>query len=479
MRFVATLLTTNDVLQTLLEVYCQSKEEAIARARKLALSDIRFDANLLHCFTNQEDRKWSDEALLIGLDILDAVSERDRLVLGVMTFLKHANPKVRSKAALFISRRRPNLTWIADLTTQSDARVRANIIEGLYGIKEDFIARLFRKHVNDPDNRVAGNAILGLYRLGDADSILLIDDLAKHENPKFRVTSAWCMGQTGDPRFANALVSQLSDADKLVRKQALLALGNIKKALAEVRNRNPLRLAIRKHRSESDTDCISTTVRKDSEEIVRQVLPTEFLVKAGGKYIRQYRVQEYDRSAPIEVVFAVCLPPGEDPVFNVAFEQALRGCSTILRPKDKLQVINLSHKTQLGCSAREIRESTAVMKKVLENIDFGSPHLNLVVVGANSETLIIDRLIDIGSNVAAALYVVAVAPEWKTSELRRRVVANDGMFRESDQFDLSETCFEICLSLLHHYRIEWKKAEGDIELEVRSADGRGSAVYQD
>lgn len=477
-KFAAGLLGIQEILQMLLEIYCQSAEKAITLARKLSLSDPRLDAALLHCFRDREIWDWSDNALLIALDILDAISERDRLVLGVLTFLKHPNAKIRSKAALFISRRRPNLTWIEDLSVHSDARVRANIIEGLSGIEEDFVAPLFRRHVDDEDNRVAGNAVLGLYRLGAPESIQLISEMARNECSKFRVTSAWVMGQTGDPRFLAILTTQLSDPERLVRTQALRSLVILKKALVAAQTGTPLRLAILSHRSDAAEHSALTPALDESGQSVRSIPATRFFLKMGGRFVKNYSVQEYSCSTPLETSFVLCLPEQEDEAVDAGFEKGIERCTSLRRTKDKFEVTKLTHEKYFRCSAVKTGESAAAsLKKTLDEISFGSPNETFILVIATSYTWIVDRLLEGG--FGPSLQVIAVSPHCQKPELRQQVLEGGGCYRIAGADEMAQACFEMYSALLHHYRITWEEEDkGNLELEVRSESGAGSTLFQ-
>jgi HEAT repeat protein len=476
LRFAASLLPLRDLAQMLLELYVQSKEKAIGVAEKLAAADPRFDATLLECL-REDSNGWSDDALLVGLDILDTVSERDRLVLNVLRLLKHDNPKLRSKAALFIARRRPYLRWVTDLSREPDARVRANTLESLFEIQEDFIAPLFRQHLTDDNNRVAGNAVLGLYRLGDTSAIQFLERMAKDERPNFRNTGAWVMGQTGDPRFSSTLAGQLSDPDKLVRRQALLGLGEIKKAFKMTRDRSPLDIRIIKHGVEKGREQLITTVASPSGQAVRGLPGTRFLLKAGAGFVREYKSQEFDCKVPVNVCLVECLPHKEEDAVSAGFEEALKMCLALRRAKDKLSSSQLTYDTQLRCYASDVAASATILTNALSDIDFAASNLQLIIVGATREKHIVERLVDFGSRSTATVHLIAVAPEWRTPELRHQISAGGGYTLDADPSEVSAVCFAMHSALLHHYRLDWQHTKGNLELEVRADSATGITTY--
>ena len=77
------------------------------------------------------------------------------------------------------------------LLTKRDPRVRANAIEALWGSDSALARGLFREASRDVNNRVAGNALLGLYLLGDTSAVPQILKMAAQPDPLFRATAAW------------------------------------------------------------------------------------------------------------------------------------------------------------------------------------------------------------------------------------------------------------------------------------------------
>lgn len=126
LKCVTSLLTLEGLLQFLLEEYVRSRDSAITLAKKILQSEPRFDATLIEYVEDKGLADRSELTVLAALDMLDEISERDRLVLNILAFVKHPNPKLCSKATRMLGRRRPNATCIDALLRESDLRVRAN-----------------------------------------------------------------------------------------------------------------------------------------------------------------------------------------------------------------------------------------------------------------------------------------------------------------------------------------------------------------
>jgi HEAT repeats len=479
LQHVVSFLDFVDIVQLLSELYVKSKADAIALAKKILVFNPRFDVELLDWLREKDVGSRSDDIVLIALDILDAVSERDRLVLGVSRFMKHSHPKLRSKAALFIARRRPNLTWIRDLSSEFDARVRANILESLFAVKEDFVISLFRQHVADEDNRTAGNAVLGLYRFGDPSASQLIREMAKDTRPEFRNTSAWVMGQTGDPQFSQTLAGQLSDDDELVRRQALNGLREIKKALKEAGDRNLLLVAILKYESNETGHCLASTICKTTGEAMRGLPREKFFLKAGSNPVQDFQVEEYVCESPINAAFVLCLPDHLDEAVGAELDAAMKRCSNTRRPDGVLTVSKLTQEAQLSFRADNAESAANRLRNALCEIDFSVPNLHLIVIGASPTTVVLETLLDLGVNPAPTIHVLASAPEWQKAEFKDRIESTSGFFRMIDKRnDMAQACFESYIVLQQHYRLSWQTGAGDLQFEIRSDAGAGVAAYR-
>jgi hypothetical protein len=170
-----------------------------------------------------------DEHAIRILEILGRISGGLRLLPLITNLLQHDNPRVRSKVALLIGRRNGCAGWMGQRKGEPDARVRANSIEGLWDAGDGSARRVLWDATCDPHNRVVGNALLGLYRLGDTRAIERILEMAQHPEPLFRASAAWVMGESADVCFLSPLRRMLADKDKIVRARAFRSLSNIRR----------------------------------------------------------------------------------------------------------------------------------------------------------------------------------------------------------------------------------------------------------
>jgi hypothetical protein len=106
-----------------------------------------------------------------ALEILDAISKGSRVLNRLTHLIGHDNVRIRSKAALLIGRRVGGPHWAHKVEKDQNHRVRANVIEALWGSVMPRCREMLDRALRDSDNRVVGNAIYGIYRISPPDSI--------------------------------------------------------------------------------------------------------------------------------------------------------------------------------------------------------------------------------------------------------------------------------------------------------------------
>ena len=103
--------------------------------------------------------------------------------------MAHPDRTVRSKAALLIGRSSKNAAWIGRRFMDRDARVQASAVEALWSLEAAESRPLLLTASKSKHNRVAANAVLGLYRIGDLKTVRILLDMARQrEAPAFRIS---------------------------------------------------------------------------------------------------------------------------------------------------------------------------------------------------------------------------------------------------------------------------------------------------
>ena len=201
------------------------KAEAIEIATKHARSDPGFGSRLARSAIDKEYVEDGAKALRL-LEILSAISTQVRVVV-IGSLLHHPDHRVRSKAALLVGQANQNANWVRQRMDDEDARVRANAIQSLWGADPNEARRVFRKALDDSNNRVIGNALVGLYLMGEPGCIERIVAMSKHADTKFRQTAVWVMQRTGDPAFIPVLSELVRDGEATLRLKGRQALARI------------------------------------------------------------------------------------------------------------------------------------------------------------------------------------------------------------------------------------------------------------
>lgn len=117
----------------------------------------------------------------------------------------------RSRLARTAARGVAMLALFERLRQDSDPRVRADAVEGLWGQRTDFALGEFRRAAEDSHHRVAACGWVGLHMAGAPDAAQGLLAMAAHPDAKFRAAAAWAMGRTGDPQFRPALERMRAD----------------------------------------------------------------------------------------------------------------------------------------------------------------------------------------------------------------------------------------------------------------------------
>lgn len=282
-------------------------DEACAIARRLKRVDPQFDVRLLRSQLRNNGKTTALELHAIAdnatgirmLDVLAAVSDGARILPTVAQLLNHPNSYVRSKAALLVGRSNKNHKWVQERLEESDARVRANAVESLWGADTEGSLAVFRAALADADNRVVGNALLGLYRLGDLSSISTVIEMLLHPDPEFQSTAVWVMGETGDPRFSPTLAQIIASPSTQLRGAALRSMAKLRKAMAKRRGSEGLTVFAGQARRGNENTYLFTAALGSRAAKIPELHATNFVLWEDGQLVKRYSVRHLAKSEPI------------------------------------------------------------------------------------------------------------------------------------------------------------------------------------
>jgi hypothetical protein len=305
-HLVATLVTYDMLLRALCDPEF-SREQSLELARTAARVDPMTDVTLakrLADGTAAANQPISPSDAGRVMEILSEISNGTRILPSLMRLLRHSSPYVRSKAVKLVGRGSQSVKWVRARLVESDPRIRANAVEALWGVDTEDARELLQSAARDGNNRVAGNAMIALYRLGEAGVIPELLSMGEHVSALFRATAAWVMGESGDPRFTECLGKLLREPNATVRARALAALGRIKNSVAQARQSAEWRASALVLECDPQKTSRRVQVAVTGEEGDQpRLVPTQFILTEDGKLVLQYRITERPTVEAISAIF--------------------------------------------------------------------------------------------------------------------------------------------------------------------------------
>jgi hypothetical protein len=309
-----------------------SKEQAMELARAAARSWARLDLMIIRELNSMVDQKSGQIKRMLRLMDLLVPS---RIYPSIVRLMHHPNQHIRSKAVLITGRGCRDTTWVRHHLHDTDERARANALESLWDVDSRQNRKLLESLVSEADNRVAGNAVLGLYRLGVPSAVSEVLRYAAHNSALFRSTAAWLIQETGDPRFTDTLPGLLCDRDAGVRKRAFQALVRLRganaKAIQQPRCQITARL-VAPDPSQTDRQLRLSVVGPNGQPDP-DLLPTQISLWEDGSLVPRYRVVERAIS-PETASIVFLLPAGMRTAADAAMREAALRCLPWKRPHD-------------------------------------------------------------------------------------------------------------------------------------------------
>jgi hypothetical protein len=342
-QFLHELLTGKGLLPLCIPALL-SLEDEIAMARAVMERDPLLDVKLarrISALVGSSERRPADIAAAQRiLEILAAITDGARILPILIQVLRDPDGRLRSKAALLVGRTNKSAQWVEQVMREPDARVRANSIEALWGVDTEAVRAVLRAATKDPNNRVLGNALLGLYRLGDVSVIGRVLALSAHPAPLFRSTAAWVMGETGDPRFLPALAKMIRETDTKARHSVFRAIARLKQAAARYAEAPPLRVCLCQNSTQADgARLVRAAIAMPDGGEVPGLLPTSLVLWEGQQIVPDYTLRR--TRAADWLALGVALPAARTcphPNGDI-LEQTVRECLGSKRATDRWAIL--------------------------------------------------------------------------------------------------------------------------------------------
>ena len=471
-----------------------TREASIELARQIVPFESQLDTKLVRLLPVREAANSATIERI--LDLLEAVSTSPKIVNPLAYLMRDPNPRLRSKATLLIGRRVQN-TRLAEgcLKHQGDSRVRASAVESLWGVSSAAVGEVFRSAAKDLNNRVKGNALLGLYRLGDQGSIASILAMAADPKPLFRATAAWTMGQTADPRFLPTLEKLARDLYASVRKNAAKAI-----ALMPERGKTQDRLELSALRREEVQDgrCRQFIQAIGPEgEPMRGLAPGQFILWQDQKLVTNYQAIERDITEPLRVGFVLCQDGGISGDVLKSAEEAVLGCLVLKRPVHRWAFGRFASGGSAGSSIepavflpdagklqKSVEESPmetnlvsttmAALGWLLPGVLKASGKRHLILLAAGQFVPPPEMEAYAASALESKVALHAVTWGSPNPSLKSMCQRTEGFVVEAaDASELAAAYRKLYMAMMHHYEILFRPEQTPARLEVSCDAGHG------
>ncbi len=488
--------------ESLLEAICSPTFYTIPQAvavTKIALTvDPQFDLRLALRINSIEDEKNTARILTI----LETASGSARLRSFLAELLSHHNDHVRSKAALLLGRSNRNPNWAENQMSDADLRVRANAVEALWDSNHPDCAAFFQKVAGDSNCRVAGNALVGLYRLHCIRGIQLLHDMADDADVSRQITAAWVMGNTGDARFLLTLTSLMNAGDPKLRWTSMQAMARIRRAIEMMKKLGRLTVAVWPTEGVSNgSGKAAVTITSSGCDTVPDLRPMEFFLSGGGQPLLDFAISELQPAPALNIGFAVPLTG----------QAALRACLLQKRPFDEWAIQKYASDASDADSTQSVHftQDTGALSGMLQ--DRGSRYtvasglaaalteLTGLADGCSGPRRVVfvsdsaaqnqmqqQEALSISARAIAAKVMICgiLAPQCEDAAQLKQLCKETGgaVYRASASGQIPAMLLGICRSLLSCYEIAHSPATqppGDLKLEIHSKmHGYGEAALR-
>jgi hypothetical protein len=465
-KYLVALLVYGKLLFRALCEPTLDRERAAELARHAQSGDSTMDVKLAR---ELADAGTADSHLGPGmaerlLGIIDGISDGKRILPSLLRMLPTDNPYVRSKVVLMIGRSGRSLAWIEKRLEEADTRVRANAIEAIWGIDTAGARELLQEATRESNNRVVGNALVGLYRLGEISPLAELIRMAGHDNATFRRTAAWAMGETGDPRFSEILGRMIADGSATVRRSAFAAVRRIRAATAQVSQTEEWRVAVAAGQQDPQTGerRLSVAVIATDGRGNPTVQPVQFLLSEDGQFVWSYRVEEKESPGPLTVLF---LFPDQGALRDVKWK----------RSKDRWSAIPYSLTDSAGAGFW-----TALGRAVLPGTTSARGERRVIVlaageVGGQAD----DTLIAAVQASRTSIQVVSCVANPALQEFCGRIGGR--LVQVKDSSAIEEAVSLAYLNLLARYEIRYQPVSADafsLKVRVHTPSGWGETSVE-
>jgi hypothetical protein len=352
--------------------------EAVAAARLAAEAGAQLQANFeiaLNKALQGQANPHNTERILRALDVLAVTCDQSCWNSFQVELMAYPDKVVRSKAALLIGRSTRNVQWIARRLLDRDPRVQASAVEALWGLDAGESKTHFLDALKSKNNRVAGNAALGLYHLGDAIAVRVLLDLLRNADPRFQLSALWAIGQTQDDRFLPALASYYKHSEGKLRLATVGAMSRIRRREKAAQHACPLQVHVSQAAVQADGHrrlafALSCHPARD----VSGIKPMEFTLWENGALIEDYDVRPINPPALLIAGFIAPWFASDEEAYEKSIREALKQCLSMKRRDDLWRIDRYSIEMNPNTDEKSSQESVVPYDDSLITPDLKASH---------------------------------------------------------------------------------------------------------
>jgi hypothetical protein len=285
------------------------------------------------------------------LDVLAATCDPNCWPSFQVELMAYPDKFVRSKAAFLIGRSTRNASWIGRRLLDRDPRVQASAVEALWGLDSTESKPHLLSALKSANSRVAANAGLGLYYIGDVTALRYLLDMLQHSDPAFHLSAMWAIGETKDERFLPALVKYYRHAEGKLRLATVGAMSRIRRREKTAQAGDPIQVHVREAVLQADgrrrlTFALSCHPAKD----LSGFKPTEFVAWENGTPIQDYEVRLATPPALLIAGFVAPWFASDEEPYEKLLREAWKQCLTMKRRDDywRIDRYSLDMNSQAG-----------------------------------------------------------------------------------------------------------------------------------
>ena len=272
------------------------------------------------------------ERIIRILDLLAITSGQTSWNSLQVELMAYPDKMVRSKAALLIGRSTRNVAWIARRLLDRDTRVQASAVEALWEQDAEESKPHLLSALKSSNNRVAANAALGLYLIGDVTAMRALLDMLRHDDPLFRLSALWAMGETHDERFLPVLAEHYKHAEGKLRLATVGAMSRIRRREKAPHEADALQVHL--SQAEAQTDGLRRLAFALSCHPARDlsgIKPADFGIWENGTLIEAYQVRLVSPPALVLAGFVAPWSASGDEAYEKSVREGLQQCLSMKR----------------------------------------------------------------------------------------------------------------------------------------------------